>query len=236
MKITWLGHAAFRIETGDAVILTDPFLSGNAKLRAAGVDLHKAVEGITHIALTHGHSDHVGDTIALAREKNVPVSANADLSFWLEARGVRSLMPGNTGGTQRHKGWTVTFVNALHSSAVMEENGISSSLGNPNGLVFHFSSAPTVYHMGDTDIFSDMQLIDELHKPAVGLVPVGDGFTMGGAVAALACRRYLRLKAAIPCHYGTFPLLEQTADAFVTAMEGAPTEVKVPRIGEVLQF
>lgn len=236
MKITWLGHAAFRIEAGDAIILTDPFLSGNAKLREAGVDIRQAVEGITHIALTHGHSDHVGDAIALASEKNVPITANADLSYWLAARGVRRLAPGNTGGTQRHKGYSITFVNALHSSAVMEENGQSSALGNPNGLIFHFTDAPTVYHMGDTDIFSDMQLIDELHKPAVGLVPVGDGFTMGGAVAALACRRYLNLRAAIPCHYGTFPVLDQTPEKFITAMKGAQTEVKAPQIGEVLEF
>jgi len=236
MKITWLGHAAFRIECGNAVILTDPFLSGNPKLREAGLDIHKAVEGITHIVLTHGHSDHVGDTIALAREKNVPVTANADLAAWLHAHGVEKLAPGNTGGTQRHPGYTITFVNALHSSAVLEENGFSSCLGNPNGLVFHFEQGPTVYHFGDTDIFSDMQLIDELHKPAIGLVPVGDNFTFGGAVAALACRRYLNLQYAIPCHFGTFPLLDQTPDKFIAAMEGAATQVRGGKIGEVMQF
>lgn len=236
MKITWLGHASFRIETGEAVLLIDPFLSGNPKLRAAGVDIAQAVAGITHIALTHGHSDHVGDTLALAREKNVPITANADLSAWLQARGAEKLFPGNTGGTQKHKGYSITFVNALHSSAVLEENGVSSSLGNPNGLVFHFDNAPTVYHLGDTDIFSDMQLIAELHRPEIGLVPVGDGFTMGGAVAALACRRFLHLRAAIPCHYGTFPMLDQTADKFIAAMKGAQTQVQAPLIGDTLEF
>jgi len=236
MKIIWLGHAAFRIEAGEAVILVDPFLSGNAKFREAGLDLEQAAAGLTHIALTHGHSDHVGDTIALARAKNVPVSANADLAAWLAARGVERLMPGNTGGTQQHGSYTLTFVQALHSSAVMEENGLSSSLGNPNGLIFHFAGAPTVYHLGDTDIFSDMQLIDELHRPAVGLVPIGDNFTMGGAVAALACRRYLNLHYAVPCHYGTFPLLDQTPEKFITAMKGAETIVKAPKIGEILEF
>lgn len=236
MKITWLGHASFRIETGEAVLLIDPFLSGNPKLRAAGVDIAQAVAGITHIALTHGHSDHVGDTLALAREKNVPITANADLSAWLQARGAEKLFPGNTGGTQKHKGYSITFVNALHSSAVLEENGVSSSLGNPNGLVFHFDNAPTVYHLGDTDIFSDMQLIAELHRPEIGLVPVGDGFTMGGAVAALACRRFLHLRTAIPCHYGTFPMLDQTADKFIAAMKGAQTQVQAPLIGDTLEF
>lgn len=234
MNIIWLGHAAFRVETGSAVILIDPFLSGNPS--AKGLDLEKAVEGVTHIALTHGHSDHVGDTVRLAKDKNVPVTANADLGAWLAAQGVANIVPGNTGGTQRHDSFTITFVNALHSSAVMCENGQSAALGNPNGLVFHFDDAPTLYHMGDTDIFSDMKLIDELHEPEIGIVPVGDFFTMGGAVAALACKRYLNLKYAIPCHYGTFPQLDGTADTFVKGMEGCGTKVVTPAVGENLTF
>lgn len=234
MKITWLGHAAFRVETSNAVILIDPYLTGNPA--AKDLDIKKAVQGVTHIALTHGHSDHVGDTIALSKEYNIPVTANADLGAWLSTQGVEHIVPGNTGGTQSHKGFSITFVNALHSSAVLTENGESQALGNPNGLVFHFDDAPTLYHMGDTDIFSDMKLIDELHQPEIGIVPVGDFFTMGGAVAALACQRYLNLKTAIPCHYGTFPLLEQTPEKFVKGMAGSKTTVSVAKIGEILTF
>lgn len=234
MKLTWLGHAAFRIETGKAVILVDPFLTGNPA--AKYLDIKQAIKGVTHIALTHGHSDHVGDTVAIAKEKNIPVTANADLGAWLGAQGVANVVPGNTGGTQHHSGFSITFVNALHSSAVLTPDGVSQCLGNPNGLVFHFDDAPTLYHMGDTDIFSDMKLIDELHSPEIGIVPVGDFFTMGGAVAALACQRYLNLKTAIPCHYGTFGLLDQTADTFVNAMDGSKTAVAVPKVGETLTF
>lgn len=234
MNIIWLGHAGFRIETGTAVILIDPFLTGNP--RAEGLDIRKITDGVTHIALTHGHSDHVGDTVAIARDKNIPVTANADLGAWLAARGVANIVPGNTGGTQAHDGYTITFVNALHSSAVMSEDGNSQALGNPNGLVFHFDDAPTLYHMGDTDIFSDMQLIDELHQPEIGIVPVGDFFTMGGAVAALACQRYLNLKVAIPCHYATFPRLEPTPDKFVAGLAGTKTKVVVPEVGKKLAF
>lgn len=230
MKLTWLGHAAFRVETGNAVILIDPFLTGNPA--AKDLDIEKAIDGVTHIALTHGHSDHVGDTVAIARDKNVPVTANADLAAWLGSQGVQNLFPGNTGGTQSHDGFSITFVNALHSSAVLTENGVSQCLGNPNGLIFHFNDAPTLYHMGDTDIFSDMKLINELHTPEVGIVPIGDIYTMGGAVAALACRRYFDFKTAIPCHYGTFPALDQTAERFVLGMEGGKTFVKTPKIGE----
>lgn len=230
MKLTWLGHAAFRVETGNAVILIDPFLTGNPA--AKDLDIEKAIDGVTHIALTHGHSDHVGDTVAIARDKNVPVTANADLAAWLGSQGVQNLFPGNTGGTQSHDGFSITFVNALHSSAVLTENGVSQCLGNPNGLIFHFNDAPTLYHMGDTDIFSDMKLINELHAPDIGIVPIGDIYTMGGAVAALACRRYFDFKTAIPCHYGTFPALDQTPERFVLGMEGGKTFVKTPKVGE----
>ncbi|MBF6309105.1 metal-dependent hydrolase, partial [Nocardia farcinica] len=115
-------------------------------------------------------------------------------------------------------GFTITFVNALHSSAMLTENGVSQALGNPNGLVFHFEDAPTRYHMGDTDIFSDMGLINELHQPEIGIVPSGDRVTMGGAVAALACQRYFNFKTVLPCHYGSFPIIDQTADKFAEGM------------------
>ena len=221
MKITWLGHAAFRVETAKAVILIDPFLNGNPG--AKGIDFKEATAGVTHIALTHGHGDHVGDTIAIAKEHGATVIANADLASWLGSQGVEKIDPGNTGGTLAHEGFTVTFVNALHSSAMLTENGVSQALGNPNGLVFHFPDAPTLYHMGDTDIFSDMALINELHQPEIGIVPIGDRFTMGGAGAALACRRYFGFKVVLPCHYGSFPILDQTAEKLVSGMSGQKT-------------
>ncbi|MCB1453010.1 MAG: metal-dependent hydrolase, partial [Rhizobiaceae bacterium] len=103
--------------------------------------------------------------------------------------------------------------------------GANTYLGNPLGLVLHFPDGKSVYHMGDTDIFSDMGLINELHQPKVGLVPIGDRFTMGGAVAALACRRFFKFDTVIPCHYASFPIVDQSADKFVAGMEGSGTEV-----------
>jgi len=235
MKITWLGHAAFRVETADAVILIDPFLNGNPG--AKGLDFKEATNGTTHIALTHGHGDHVGDTVAIAKEHGATVIANADLASWLGSQGVEKLDPGNTGGTLAHNGFTVTFVNALHSSAMLTENGVSQALGNPNGLVFHFNHAPCLYHMGDTDIFSDMALINELHQPEIGIVPIGDRFTMGGAVAALACQRYFNFKTVLPCHYGSFPIIDQNAEKLVAGMEGqSKTKVLVAPAGTVHSF
>ncbi len=235
MKITWLGHSAFRVETDKATILIDPFINGNPG--AKGIDFNEATKGVTHIALTHGHGDHVGDTVAIARASGALVIANADLSAWLGSQGVENIDMGNTGGTIAHDGFSITFVNALHSSAMLTENGVSQALGNPNGLVLHFENAPTLYHMGDTDIFSDMALINELHRPEIGIVPIGDRFTMGGAVAALACQRYFNFKSVLPCHYGSFPIIDATAEKFVAAMADHPqTKVLADPAGTVHQF
>lgn len=229
MKITWLGHSAFRLEIAKATILIDPFLTGNPSF--SGQDMKDAIKGVTHVLLTHGHGDHVGDTIAIAGETGATVLANADLAAWLGSRGVKKLEAGNTGGTVGFDGFTATFVNALHSAATLTEDGISHSLGNANGLMLHFDDEPTLLHMGDTDIFSDMALINELHRPEIGLVPIGDRFTMGGAVAAIACKRFFSFGTVIPCHYGTFPIIDQTADTFVAAMEDAATRVHVAAAG-----
>lgn len=234
MKITWLGHSAFRIETNAAKILIDPFLTHNPSF--AGQDIKQVASGITHILLTHGHGDHVGDTISLARETGAVVLANADLAAWLGSKGVEKIEVGNTGGTVSLGSFTATFTNALHSSAQITEDGVSHSLGNANGLMLHFDDEASLLHMGDTDIFSDMALLNELHQPDIGIVPVGDRFTMGGAIAALACRRYFNFKTAIPCHYGTFSIIDQTPEKFVSGMEGSKTQVKTPKQGETLSI
>jgi L-ascorbate metabolism protein UlaG (beta-lactamase superfamily) len=113
----------------------------------------------------------------------------------------------------------------------MSEAGVTVPLGNPNGVIVKAPGEPTVYHMGDTDIFGDMALIAEIHEPQVVIVPIGDRFTMGPQTAALAVKRFFRPKAVIPCHYGSFPIIEPSADRFVAAMEGSGTQVIVPQKG-----
>lgn len=228
MKITYFGHSAFRIDTGRSAILIDPFLTGNPHFKG---DVDSAANGVTHIVLSHGHFDHVGDTVALAQKHGCKVVANFELAMWLSKKGVETAEPANTGGTISFDDFTVTLTQAFHSSGNVEENGTVTYLGMPNGLVFHFTDGPTVYHMGDTDIFADMALIQELHAPKIAMVPVGDRLTMGAAVAALACRRYFNFDTVIPVHWGTMPILDKTPDKFVAAMEDQAGKVKTPDVG-----
>src|SRR6478752_8915374 len=232
MKITWLGHSAFRIETAKATILLDPFLTHNGSF--AGQDIKDVTAGVTHILLTHGHGDHVGDTVQIAKETGAVVLANADLASWLGSKGVGKIEMGNTGGTVSLGGFSATFTNALHSSAQITEDGVSHALGNANGLMLHFDDEPSLLHMGDTDIFSDMALINELHQPDIGIVPIGDRFTMGGAVAALACRRFFKFETVVPCHFGTFPMIDPTPEKFEAGLEGSGVKVALPDIGQTI--
>ncbi|MBB5688737.1 metal-dependent hydrolase [Roseomonas alkaliterrae] len=231
MKITWFGHSAFRLEFGSSVVMIDPFLSGNP---AFSGDAEAASAGATHVLLTHGHGDHIGDTVAICKRTGAKLVTNYDLAMHLGRKGVAALDPMNTGGTTDQGEFTVSLTQALHSSVEQDENGISHCLGLPNGIVVtpKDKAEPVVYHMGDTDIFSDMALIDELYRPQVAMVPVGDRFTMGPRAAAIAVKRFLpSVRVAIPCHYATFGLLLPDASGFVAAMDGGTARVVVPEKG-----
>ena len=228
MQITWYGHSAFRLDFGTSAVLIDPFFTDNPAFVS---DKAAAIEGVSHIVLTHGHFDHVGDTVDIAKSAGVRVVTNYDLCMWLASQGVEKFDPMNTGGTTDQRGFTVTMVRADHSSGDIRD-GTPIYLGNPCGVIIKAPGEPTVYHMGDTDIFSDMALINEIHAPKVAIVPIGDRFTMNPATAALAVKRFFTLDAVIPCHYGTFPIIEPTADAFVVAMKGHATKVIVPEKGK----
>ena len=234
MKITWYGHSAFRIDHAGKAILIDPFLSGNPSWDGSW---EGPAEGATHVLLTHGHDDHIGDAVDICKASGAMLVANFEICMHLVAKGIDGgkINPGNHGGTVECGGFTTSFVQALHSSSTQTGGGNNLYLGNPAGLVLHFPDAPTVYHMGDTDIFGDMALVQELHQPQVAVVPIGDRFTMGGAVAALACRRYFSFETILPCHFGTFPIIDQTADTFIAAMEGDGGKVKKIKPGDSVE-
>jgi L-ascorbate metabolism protein UlaG (beta-lactamase superfamily) len=229
MQITWFGHSCIRIDLGKSSILIDPFLTGTPTVEDSGGTVRSASKGVTHVALTHGHEDHTGDAVAICKDNATPLIAVYELALHMASLGVEKIDPGNTGGTIHHEDFDISFVPAWHSSGVFHE-GRSIYLGACCGLVIAPRDGKTVYHMGDTAIFSDMGLINEIYRPQVGIVPIGDRFTMGAKTAALACKRYFQFETIVPVHYGTFPgWLDLTADKFVAEMGG--NTVKVPKVG-----
>ena len=228
MQITWYGHSAFRLDFGGNAVLIDPFFTGNPAFVS---DRAEAIRNVSHIILTHGHADHVGDTLDIAKANGATVTTNYDLCMWLVGRGLDKINPMNTGGTTDLGGFTVTLVRADHSSGDIKD-GMPVYLGNPCGAIIKASGEPTVYHMGDTDLFGDMALLAEIHRPKIALVPIGDRFTMGARTAAFAVKRFFKLDAVIPCHYGSFPIIDQSPDAFMAEMAGHSTKVIVPEKGK----
>src|ERR1043166_5102340 len=159
MQITWYGHSAFRLDFGQHAVLVDPFFTGNPAFVS---DMAAAIKGVSHIVLTHGHGDHVGDALDIAKQNGAPVTTNYDRCMWLAGKGLEKFNPMNTGGTTDLGGFSVTMVRADHSSGDIVD-GMPIYLGNPCGVIVKAKGEPTVWHLGDTDIFSDMALIAEIH-------------------------------------------------------------------------
>lgn len=233
MKLTWLGHSAFRIEVKDAVILIDPFFTGNPGF-PAGLTVEQASAGVTHILLTHGHDDHIGDTVAIAKASGAQVTANFEICTWLTGKGISNINPMNSGGTVNLGPFKVGLTQAIHSSSNSQDRDGLKYMGNPHGIILAAPGEKVLHHMGDTDIFGDMALINELHQPKIGLVPIGDRFTMGAKAAALACNRFFDFETVIPCHYASFPMVDQSAEGFIAAMGAKAATVKAPKAGEAL--
>ena len=220
-SLTWLGHAALRIDSaGGKRIYIDPFLTGNPKCPEGELQ----PERVDVIALTHGHGDHVGDTIELAKKFSPQVVCQVELKGWLGGKGVPldGQPPGiNKGGSQEIDGIRFTLVNAFHSSGGDE----GEYLGEAAGLVIRLEDNTTVYVAGDTCVFGDMQLIGRLYSPDLAVLPIGDHFTMGPEEAAVALE-LLGTKRCLPVHWGTFPLLTGTPERLAELAPG----VEVVRI------
>lgn len=231
MKITWFGHSAYRVDIPGAAIMIDPFI-GNPTFKG---DQKAAYQGATHVALTHGHDDHIGSTVEICKATGATLIANFEICNFLAGQGVESYSPGNHGGTVDYGAFSLAFVPAWHSSSSIVD-GTPVYLGNPAGIVLTAPSEKTLLHMGDTDIFSDMALINEIYRPKIGIVPIGDRFTMGAKLAAMACNRYYDFETVIPCHYGTFDLLDPNAEKFVEEMKGAAAKVLVPERGQAAEL
>jgi L-ascorbate metabolism protein UlaG (beta-lactamase superfamily) len=214
MQITWLGHSSFRIEIESAVLLIDPWFTGNPMFPAEA--RAEAIAGVTHILMTHAHADHIGDVIAVANELSVPLVGIYDLVAYLQKRDGVAGMGFNKGGTMDLNGAKVTLVNACHSSSLATDAGPVAA-GSEAGFMIA-GEGHTIYLSGDTDIMADMEWMGDYHKPDIGILCCGGHFTMDMQRAAYAARKYFDFKTIIPCHYRTFPLLAQNADVLVAAL------------------
>ena len=230
LSIQWLGHATFVITTpGGKRIVTDPWLEQNPVCPPDKKKIDKA----DVILLSHGHFDHTGDIVNVARSTNAQILAVFELSLWLERKGLQNVTGMGIGGTVSVAGLEVTMVPAIHTSSVVE-NDTTVYLGLATGFVVKMENGQSFYFAGDTALFGDMRLIAELHKPEIAFLPIGDHYTMGPAAAARACQ-FLGVRQVVPMHWGTFPILTGTPDALRHHLGSADVEVLELKPGETAQ-
>jgi L-ascorbate metabolism protein UlaG (beta-lactamase superfamily) len=227
LSITWYGHGTFGFVTpGGTRIMIDPWLTDNPSCPPD----HKRIDACDLMLLTHGHPDHVGDAVAVARATSPQIVAPNELGHWLALKGLHRISRMNIGGSQTLRGIRITMVYAVHSSSIMEE-GRLVYLGPATGYVLKLENGLTVYFAGDTALFGDMRLIGEIHRPDVAFLPIGDHFTMGPEDAARACG-LLGVRQVVPMHYGTNPQLTGTPAALRALVEPQGIQVLELKPGE----
>lgn len=221
-QLTYLGHSTFHLVTpGGQKILVDPWVQNNPRCP----DDKKDVGPLDKILITHGHYDHIEDAVDLGKDTGAQMTAVFETAKWLERKGLANTAPINKGGTIAADGIKVTYVHADHSCGIADGDQIIYG-GEAGGYVLTLENGFKIYHAGDTAVFGDMQLIGQIYKPDLALLPIGDRFVMSPLEAAHACR-LLGAKQVIPIHYATFPLLTGTPEAFQDELSNLNLDTKV---------
>jgi L-ascorbate metabolism protein UlaG (beta-lactamase superfamily) len=229
LSITWFGHATFVLGSpAGRRIVFDPWLTGNPKT-PAGAKIDKA----DVICVSHGHSDHTGDVVAVARATRAPVVAVFELANYFQAKGLKEVIGMGVGGTVDVTGLKISMTPALHTSSI-EEDGNVQYVGLATGFVVRMEDGRAIYFAGDTALFGDMRLIRDMHAPEIAFLPIGDHYTMNPAAAAKACEM-LGVRQVVPMHYGTFPVLTGSPDELKRLVEPMGIDVLVLKPGETAQ-
>lgn len=222
MKVSYHGHSVVKVETGEHRILIDPFISGN---EACDLDADTIETDI--ILLTHGHNDHVGDTFEIAKRNNCLVIAPNELAVYLGSKGLRT-HPMHIGGSHEFDFGKVKFTQAFHGSSYTEDDGSFIYCGMPGGILLTIDEK-TIYHVGDTALFTDLKMYGAMNEIDLAFIPIGDNFTMGPEDALIAAD-WINAKVSVPVHYNTFPVIEQDADAWASNVKTG--EGRAMKIGE----
>jgi L-ascorbate metabolism protein UlaG (beta-lactamase superfamily) len=226
MKVSFHGHSIVKVETNGKTILFDPFINGNNQ-----TDLKVDNESPDVIILTHGHGDHVGDTVEIAKRSGALVIANNEIANYLSFQGLNT-HPMHIGGAYEFDFGKVKLTPAFHGSAMITDNQEIIYLGMPTGVLL-MAEGKTIYHAGDTGLFSDMKLIGERHPIDLAFLPIGDNFTMGPEDAAAAAE-FLQAKTVVPVHYDTFPPIKQDPQVFIDLLKG--NNGKIMKAGDSIEL
>ncbi|TMN21168.1 metal-dependent hydrolase [Lentibacillus cibarius] len=211
MKVSYHGHSVVRVETNNHKILIDPFISGND-----ACDLDAGSVEADVILLTHGHNDHYGDTEEIAKRNSALIVAPNELAEYLGGKGFNT-HPMHIGGAHEFDFGKVKLTQAFHGSSYTEEDGTIIYTGMPAGILLTVDGK-TLYHMGDTGLFSDLKLIGDMNDIDLAFVPIGDNFTMGPDDALMATD-WIKADKVVPVHYNTFPLIEQDGEKFASSVK-----------------